>query len=248
MLRLQAAIGAVHDLVDRPLDRGQKPAKPLPSGLVSDRLARAWAAVTAGIGLGLALPSGPATVVVAGLGLGLGYAYDVRLSRTVLSWVPLALAVPLVPIYGWLGATGVIPPALVALVPAGVLAGAALAVANGLVDIDRDTPVGKATIAVRVGRDRAWAAHAGAFVVAIAIAVLLAPGPSSTFDAELLGVVRWAGITLGAAVIAVGAGLLTGRRAGVRERGWELEAIGTATLGLGWLAGLAVAAGGGVGS
>ena len=253
MLLLQASIGAVNDLVDRPLDRGQKLAKPLPSGLVSDRLARAWAGVTGAAGLALALPSGPPAVMVAGLGIGLGYAYDVRLSRTILSWVPLALAVPLVPIYGWLGATGVIPPALVALVPAGLLAGAGLAVGNGLVDIDRDTRVGKATIAVRIGRDRAWAAHAGAFVVAIAIAVLLAPGASSTpdasstLDAELLGVVRRAGIPLGAAAVAVGAGLLTSRRASVRERGWELEAIGTAALGLGWLAGLAAAGGGGVG-
>lgn len=246
MLLLQVSIGAVNDLVDRPLDRGQKPAKPLPSGLVSDGLARAWAGVTAVIGLALALPSGPTAIVVAGLGLGLGYAYDLRLSRTVLSWLPLALAVPLVPIYAWLGATGELPPALVALVPAGLLAGAGLAVGNGLVDLERDAPVGKATIAVRIGRDRAWVAHAGAFAVAISIAVLLAPA-SSTVNSELLGVLRWAGIPLGAAAIAVGAGLLAGRRASLRERGWELEAIGTASLGLGWLAGLAAASGGGVG-
>jgi len=154
--------------------------------------------------------------------------------------------VPLVPIYAWLGATGELPPALVALVPAGLLAGAGLAVGNGLVDLERDAPVGKATIAVRIGRDRAWVAHAGAFAVAISIAVLLAPA-SSTVNSELLGVLRWAGIPLGAAAIAVGAGLLAGRRASLRERGWELEAIGTASLGLGWLAGLAAASGGGVG-
>ena len=248
MVLLQASIGAVNDLVDRPLDRGQKPAKPLPAGLVSERLARTWAALAAGAGLLLSVPSGLGALVVAGAGLGLGYAYDVRLSRTILSWLPLALALPLVPIYGWLGATGVIPPGLVALVPAGVLAGAGLAIGNGLVDVERDAAARVATIAVRMGRGRAWVAHAGALAIAIALALLLAPSATSTVDAELLGVARWAGITLGTAIIAVGAALLTARRASLRERGWELEAIGTAGLGLGWLAGLAVTAGRGVGS
>ena len=248
MFLLQASIGAVNDLVDRPLDRGQKPAKPLPSGLVSDPLARGWAAVTVALGLALAVPSGPGAIAVAGLGVGLGYAYDLRLSRTALSWLPLALALPLVPIYAWLGATGLLPSGLLTLVPAGLLAGAGLAIGNGLVDLERDAPVGKATIAVRVGRNRAWTAHAAVFGVAVAIAALLAPGGSGTVGAQLLQDVREAGIPIGGIAIGVGAVLLTGRRASVRERGWELEAIGTAALGLGWLAGLAVAGGGGVGS
>ena len=138
--------------------------------------------------------------------------------------------------------------AMLALVPAAVLAGAGVAVGNGLVDLDRDAPVGKGTIAVRIGRDRAWVAHAGAFATAIAIAVLLAPSGSASTGAEILGDVRRAGIPLGAAAIAVGAGLLSRRRAHQRERGWELESIGTAALGLGWLAGLAATNGGGVGS
>jgi 4-hydroxybenzoate polyprenyltransferase len=256
MFLLQASIGAVNDLADRPLDRAQKPAKPIPSGLVSDGLARAWAALSALLGLALALPSGPAAAAVAGLGLSLGYAYDLRLSRTALSWLPLAVALPLVPVYGWLGATGAIPPGLVTLVPAALLAGAGIAIGNGLVDLERDAPVGKATIAVRIGRDRAWAVHVVAFGLAIVIASLLAPGASTTGEvpgtglggAELLAVVRSAGIPIGAAAIAIGAGLMTGGGASMRERGWELEAIGTAAVGLGWLAGLAATAGKGVGS
>jgi len=46
--------------------------------------------------------------------------------------------------------------------------------------------------------------------------------------------------------------LLGARRANVREHGWELEALGTAALALGWLAGVAsvaaAAAGGGAGA
>jgi len=83
--------------------------------------------------------------------------------------------------------------------------------------------------------------------VAIAIAVLLAPG-SSAIGIDFLRIVRWAGIAIGAAAIGAGTGLLAARRASIRERGWELEALGTAALGLGWLAGLATTAGGGPGT
>jgi 4-hydroxybenzoate polyprenyltransferase len=248
MLLLQASIGAVNDLADEPLDQTQKRGKPLPSELVSRRLAGAWAVLAAGLGVALAARSGLGTVGVAVAGVGLGYVYDLRLSRTAWSWLPLTLALPLLPTYAWLGATGTVPPGLVALVPAAVLAGAALTIGNGLVDVERDAPVGKATVAVRIGRKRAWTAQSVAFLVAIALAVLLAPGPWNTSDIELLPVIRWFGIPIGAAAIALGAGLLAGQRASVRERGWELEVIGTAVLGLGWLAGTAASAGGGSGA
>jgi hypothetical protein len=51
--------------------------------------------------------------------------------------------------------------------------------------------------------------------------------------------VQAVGVTTGAAVIALGAGLLAVRSATVRERGWELEVLGTAVVGLSWLAGAA---------
>jgi hypothetical protein len=62
---------------------------------------------------------------------------------------------------------------------------------------------------------------------------------------EVLRTLRLIGVGAGIALIALGAGALAATRAGVRERGWELEAIGVASLGLGWLAGTAAAAGGG---
>ena len=41
MTALQASIGALNDLVDAPRDAGHKPAKPIPTGLVSPPMARA---------------------------------------------------------------------------------------------------------------------------------------------------------------------------------------------------------------
>jgi 4-hydroxybenzoate polyprenyltransferase len=187
------------------------------------------------------------------LGVGLGYVYDLRLSRTVLSWLPLALALPLLPVFGWLSARGELPKAVLVLVPVAVLAGAALLIANGLVDLERDATSGKPTIAVRIGRGRAWLVHAVAFAAAIALALALAPvvpaAPGPDAGAPLGLRLAWSvGMPLGVVVIGIGAGLLAVARPALRERGWELEGIGTAMLGLGWLAGAALAAGGGAGT
>jgi 4-hydroxybenzoate polyprenyltransferase len=257
MLCLQASIGAVNDLADARLDRVGKPAKPIPAGTVSLSIARMWAFLTGSLGLLLAEPSGTPALAVAALGLGLGYLYDLRLSRTALSWLPLALALPLVPIFAWLGAGGTLPATLLAVVPIAALAGSALMTANGLVDVERDAIAGKPTVAVAIGRARAWVVHAIVFAIALALAFAVAPGglasallgpsaPGSGASGSLRIVGR-AGMLLGTLVIAVGAWLLLAYRPAIRERGWELEAIGTGLIGIGWLAGVAGVMRGGAG-
>lgn len=264
MLALQLSIGALNDLVDAPLDAIEKPRKPLPSGLVSRPAALVLTVAGLLAGLVLSVPSGPGTVAVAAAGAALGYAYDLRLSRTTLSWLPLSLALPLLPIHAWLGATGAIPPGLLTLVPAAVLAGAALAIANGLVDVERDARVARRAIAVELGPGRAWAIHAGLLVVVAVLAVLVAPGVPSTVPSQggagpsvgpgaaglsldALRVLRSAGVALGAALLGLGALALKATRPALRERGWELEAVGVAGIGIGWLAGTAASVGGGAG-
>jgi 4-hydroxybenzoate polyprenyltransferase len=247
MLCMQASIGAVNDLADIEFDRVGKPDKPIPAGLVGPALARAWAIASLGLCLLLALPSGPATVAVAAVCLALGYLYDLRLSRTALSWLPLALALPLLPVFAWLGSSGELPAEVLALVPIAMLAGAALLVGNGVVDVERDSLAGKATLAVRIGRRPAWLAHAVALAIAVVAALLLVPaapvGGDELGATSLLRALRALGVPLGALAIVAGMAILGAARPGVRERGWELEAIGTAALGLGWLAGTALVAG-----
>lgn len=259
MLSIQAGIGALNDLVDAPLDARQKPAKPIPAGLAGRRPAVAVAVVGGGIGLVVSAGYGPAVALTALAGLGLGWAYDLWLSRTVLSWLPLSLALPLLPMHAWLGAAGTVPPGLVALVPVAVLAGAGLALANGLVDIERDMGEGRRSAAVALGTRRAWALQTLVLGGAAVLVLLLAPALATTpadgpagGSADALAALRllrvaagWAGV----AFIALGATVLRSARASTRERGWELEAIGVAGLALGWLAGTAVAtADGGAGT
>lgn len=255
MLGIQVSIGSLNDVADVALDAREKPRKPIPSGLVSRRAAGIVAIGGAVVGIALSGVSGPATALAALVCLGLGYAYDLRLSRTALSWLPLSLALPVLPIHAWLGAAGAVPTGLLTLVPIGVLAGAGLAVANGLVDIERDTRAGRRAVAVALGPRRGWIAQTVALAGAAALAVLIAPAvPSAVanpggIDLELLRTLRTAGIGLGVALLTVGAVVLALGRPSVRERGWELEAVGVASLGLGWLAGTAGAvAGGGAGA
>jgi 4-hydroxybenzoate polyprenyltransferase len=253
MLCLQASIGAVNDLADVEVDRVGKPGKAILAGLVTLRVARGWASGSLALGVLLALPSGVATALLAVAGLALGYLYDLRLSRTALSWLPLALALPLLPLFAWLGATGEAPSGLVALAPVAMLAGAALLVGNGVVDAERDRLAARSTVAVRIGRSRAWLAHAVALGLAVMLALLLAPsgppaGGSAADGVGALRDIRSIGIPLGALAIAAGVVLLRAARPGLRERGWELEAIGTAILGLGWLAGTALVGSGGAGA
>jgi 4-hydroxybenzoate polyprenyltransferase len=237
MLAFQSSIGALNDLIDAPLDAGRKPGKPLPRGVTSSGAARRLLILALVLGLVLAAPSGPATVIVGVGGVACGYAYDVWLSRTPWSWLPLALALPLLPIFAWLGAASVLPLGLLGLIPIGVVAGAMLGLANGIADIERDVAAGVRTAAVRLGRRAAWQIHAVLAGVLILIVAILLPRPAVDGAA-------WAGIVLakvaGFALIALGAGLAAHEAAAVRERGWESEALGVALVGLAWVAAAAV--------
>ena len=58
-------------------------------------------------------------------------------------------------------------------------------------------------------------------------------------DVGVLRTVRFAGVLVGLGALGLGALALAANRAGIRERGWELEAVGVAGVGIGWLAGTA---------
>jgi 4-hydroxybenzoate polyprenyltransferase len=228
MAALQFGIGATNDVVDAPRDAGHKPGKPIPSGLVSPVVARAVAVGAFVVGLGLAGPSGFPTVALAVAVIGIGLAYDLQLKGTAWSWLPFAIGIPILPVFGWLGATGTVPPAFGILVPAAVGAGAALAIANSLADIERDRAAGTASIATALGPERAWAVQAALVTVIVLAAVvsawiLAAPGARALLVA-FAGCLPLAGVAMG-----------RGGGADRRERAWQLEAIGIAAVGVAWI-------------
>lgn len=229
MVLLQASVGSLNDAIDAPSDAGRKPGKPIPAGLVRPRTAMGIAAIAGLAGVLLAMPSGPATVALAVGLLGLGYAYDLWFKGTAWSWLPFALAIPLFPTYGWLGAAGTLPPIWAVLLPTAVLAGTALALANATVDVERDRAAGLESVATRLGRGRSRWLNLGllAAVWSLATATLWVTGQLVPWAlAALLG-----GLAAVAGWVSLGAD-----DPHARERGWEAQAIGVALLAAGWLA------------
>lgn len=231
MIALQASIGALNDLVDAGDDAGRKPGKPIPRGLVPVVGARMVVAVAAGLGLLLAAPSGPVALVLAAVILVIGYGYDLLAKGTAWSWVPFAMGIPLLPVFGWFGAAGSLPVSFALLIPTAMAAGAGLAIANASADMERDAAAGLDSVALRLGSERAWAIQA-ALLAAVASVAL---GSLWLRAASPLALAAMAGATV---VIAIGLSLGRGGQADRRERAWELEAVGVAILAGAWLAGL----------
>ncbi|MFL5714896.1 MAG: UbiA family prenyltransferase, partial [Chloroflexota bacterium] len=206
-------------------------------GLVSPSGAIGMAVVAAGAGITLGWLAGPfraAVVLLAVVVLVIGYGYDLFFKGTAWSWLPFAVGIPVLPIYGWVGATGGIPASFAVLVPAAVLAGAGLAIANARADATRDRVSGTVSVATRLGDRWSWRVNAllSAIVVVAAVATLLLAGA---------GVVPLAAATLAGVIVA--AGLAIGRSADAarRERAWQLQAVGTAVLAAAWLGGVPLA-------
>jgi 4-hydroxybenzoate polyprenyltransferase len=231
MIALQVSIGALNDLLDASADAGRKPAKPIPSGVVAPRTARAVVATGAVVGLLLAAASGPGLLAIAALGLAIGYGYDRWAKGSAWSWLPFAVGIPLLPVFAWFGATGRLPGEFGVLLPAAVVAGAALAIANARADLERDAAAGQGSVAARLGSDRAWWLSAAllAAVVVVALVSLLSRGVAPL---PLVGAIA------AAAVIAIGVGWAhsSSTSAARRERAWEIQAIGVALLAAAWLA------------
>ena len=159
MLAIQVSIGALNDLVDAPLDALAEAA--------ASRSRRGWSRRRRGA---RGRDRGGRVGLVAVGAVGAGDRARGRRPASA-SGTPTtcgcrgrrcrgcrsSLALPLLPIHAWLGATGAIPPGLRhagARRPSSP--GSALALANGLVDVERDRATGRPAIAVRLGRGRAW--------------------------------------------------------------------------------------------
>jgi len=229
MTALQFAIGALNDIVDLPADREHVPPKPIPAGLVSLQEARVIAVTAGVVGLAIAAMIRPAVGGLAVVVLAIGAAYDLLAKGTPWSWVPFAVGIPVLPVYGWVGATGGLHPAFAALIPMAFLAGAALAIANARADLDTDRAAGTRSVATALGPQ--WSVWINATLVLSATGI----GYAAADPGRLVSVPWWM-VALGtvAAIIAVGQGRNDDRA--VLRAAWQLEAVGVAVAGVGWAA------------
>lgn len=232
MVALQVSIGALNDLVDVDRDHGRKPGKPLPAGLVGRGTARVVVAAGFLVGMTLSTLVGVVPAIVALAGTATGYAYDVRLKATPWAWLPFAVGLPLLPVYAWLGAIGRVPGAFLLLMPLAIAAGAAVALSNGLVDLDRDRAAGVETPAVRLGAGRALRLTA-------VLVVIVAIGVGGTLAVIGASPAAWLVALGGTGSGAAGLSLLGSSAPERRELGWEACAVGIGLLATGWALGLA---------
>ncbi len=150
---MQLSIAVLNDYCDRQADAASKKDKPIPRGLV-----RPGEALLAGILLIAAmilllLPLNPWALLISLLYLVLGQSYNFGLKSTPLSGIVFALAIPLIPVYAFVGAGRIIP-VIFWLVPVAALLGIALNLANSLPDIEDDTANTARTLAVVLGVKR----------------------------------------------------------------------------------------------
>ncbi|MEX2373190.1 MAG: UbiA family prenyltransferase [Dehalococcoidia bacterium] len=175
MLLFQAAIGTTNDIVDVQEDRTRKPWKPLARGDLSRRTAVVLAASLAVGGLLLTLALPPAAWAIGASGLAAGLAYDLWLKRTVLSWLPYSVALPLVPLWVY-ASTETWTPVLWWALPLGALLGLSLHLANEAPDVATDgTTEDVPGLPGRLGERRSRTLSLVLFaLVAAAVAVLAA--------------------------------------------------------------------------
>jgi 4-hydroxybenzoate polyprenyltransferase len=230
MLAFQVSIGALNDLVDLPHDRVTKPWKPIAAGRVSIGAARRVVVTGGSLGVVLAATVGPLALATGIGGYACGVAYDVALKRRGLGSIAYALAFPLLLLFAWTGAGGGLPPGWATLLPVAAVAGPALQLSNGLIDLEHDRSTGSRGLAASLGPSRGVALLAAlvALVHALAWLTLLASSPPPA-----VGMV--AAVASGLAVAGVaGSASATERR---RAWGWTLQAVSIALLGVAWIAG-----------
>ncbi|MBA2682043.1 MAG: UbiA family prenyltransferase [Ktedonobacteraceae bacterium] len=147
---MQLAIAVLNDYADRRLDMLSKRDKPIARGLVLPREALILGICLIILMFLLLLPLHPLALLFSVLYLACGLGYNLGLKSTPFSGVVFAIAIPLIPVYAFVG-VGRIIPVVFWFIPVAALLGIALNLANSLSDIEEDAANGARTLAVMLG-------------------------------------------------------------------------------------------------
>lgn len=169
---MQVSIAILNDYCDRHTDAMSKKKKPIPRGLVRPGEALAAGIVCIVAMLLLLLPLNPLAWLISLIYLALGLGYNLGLKSTPLSGIVFALAIPLIPVYAFVGAGRVLS-IVFWLVPVFALLGIAMNLANSLPDIEEDAASQARTLAVALGAKRSFIACPLLIALAAALIALL---------------------------------------------------------------------------
>jgi 4-hydroxybenzoate polyprenyltransferase len=174
MLLVQFSISALNEWADADVDRRAGRQRPIPLGLVSPSAALSVAVVCAVGAFLLCVLSdlGPFALLLVGVGTACGWAYDLWLKASPLSFLPFAIAFPLMPF--WIGVLAGRPlSSLGILFLGGSPLATAIHLADAIPDRDRDRAAGLNTLAVALGRPSAELAAVGLLLVGTLVSMVL---------------------------------------------------------------------------
>jgi 4-hydroxybenzoate polyprenyltransferase len=199
MLLVQFSISALNEWADADLDRRAGRQRPIPLGLVSRGAALTVAVACAVAAFLFCVLSnlGPLALLLVGLGTACGWAYDLWLKATPLSFVPFAVAFPLMPF--WIGVLAGRPlTSLVVLFLGGGPLATTIHLADAIPDRDRDQESGLKTLAVALGKPGAEMAAAGLLLLGttVVIVLLIRRGQTSIGALSLVAIVA-SGVVVG---------------------------------------------------
>ena len=143
----QIAIAVFNDICDERLDSVAQRERALPRGLISLRAATVVVAVSCVTCLLLSARLGTASLLMVAVGTGAGLAYSLIFKRTMWSWVPFAVAFPLLPTW-IITSTDANVPHLWTLFLVGVPVAVAIHLADSIPDVDSDRRSASGGIAV----------------------------------------------------------------------------------------------------
>jgi len=152
MAAIQTSVGIFNDYYDRDLDAVAKPYRALPAGLVSAQSAYRAAWIAVALGLGAAATLGLSSMLVLALGAAMGFLYSARLKRSVLSWLPYAIAYPMVPLWVWVS-LGKFRPEMFLIYPTAIPFSLGVHLCNQLRDYEDDTEQGMKGLTQHLGKE-----------------------------------------------------------------------------------------------
>lgn len=197
----QASVGWSNDYFDRFRDAAAgRNDKPLVRGGLEPRHVVAAAVASLIASPLVALMLGPREALVIAVALASAWLYNLRLKQTWWSWAPYAISFGLLPVFAWLAARDVLPPAWI-VVPASLLAIAAH-LTNVIPDLADDEAAGIKGLPHRLGLRGCLLVASTVLTAQLVIVVIRteawrapasAPGAASVAAAALVVAVGWAG-------------------------------------------------------
>jgi len=153
ILLTQVSISALNDWADRAADSATGRWRPIAMGRITPGLALGIAVLAAAGALLGTLPFRLAAIVTLIGGLAAGWAYDLWLKPTRFSFLPFAMAFPLLVVWVALVA-GRSVVEFAYLLAGGAVMAVGIHLADSLPDLELDRAAGLRSLAVRLGRDR----------------------------------------------------------------------------------------------